>query len=167
MNKKIISFSGKYFTEILNGKIQNNKLIISASFFEFLSKWIIKNKDYFCFDMYKSNFYTQNNIWFDANQAMYDEYINNKTCISDFFNKKPSLRAMVVLWKTIVDAFALQVEEAYPNDDIVVFCMINKQRSSDVWLSMYKYRENCSPILEPYNDGYENNSYYLKRIWKK
>ncbi len=164
MNQKIISFSGKYFTDILNGKIQNNKIVISTSFFEFLSKWIIKTQDHFCFDMYKANFYIENNDIFDANQAMYNEYINNKTYISDFFDKKPSLRTMVVLGKTIVDAFALQVQELYPNDDIVIFCMINKQRSSDVWVSMYKHRDNCGSILEPYNDNYEHNSYYLRRV---
>ena len=72
---------------------------------------------------------------------MYQEFILNKTYISDFFTKKPSLRTMCIVGKTIVDAFALQIQEKFHNHDIVIFCMINKQRSHDVWISMYEYRD--------------------------
>jgi hypothetical protein len=74
---------------------------------------------------------------------------------------------MVVFGKMIVDAFALQVQELYPDEDIVIVCMLNKQRSSDVWVSLYKYRENCSPILEPYSDIYKNNFILSKKSIKK
>jgi hypothetical protein len=56
---------------------------------------------------------------------------------------------MVVFGKMIVDAFALQVQELYPDEDIVIVCMLNKQRSSDVWVSLYKEtRKNTHKIFQ-------------------
>lgn len=166
MNTKITSFIGSYFNSILVGKIIKSDRRLSKSFLQFLLDGIIKVDWYFCFKMYQNQFQDDALKSLNLNDAMYSEYLINKTYISDFFDKKPSLRTMVVLGKTIVDAFAMQVQELYPDSEVVIFCMINKQRSSDVWISIYEYKDWCNPILEPYADKYTNNSYYLKRIHK-
>lgn len=162
MNKlKITSFSWEYFQKILKGNIRDSNITLSKKLIEFLWKGIIKTESYFCFDCYKDHFPS----WGNWNEMMYTEYIQNKTYISWFFYKKPSLRTMSIIGKIIVDAFIIEVQEKFPENDIIIFCMINKQRNHDVWISLYEYRDGCDPILEPYTENIYN-SYYLRRTNK-
>lgn len=165
MNNRIASFTWKYYQEILNKPLVRKRLEISHWLLNFFYKWIIKSWDYFCFWIYENTF--SDFIKDTKSEDMYTEYIHNKTHLSDFFTKKPPLQTMVILWARIVDAIALEAQENFPDNDIVIFCMINKQRTNDVWISLYEFKGNWVPILEPYWDSYDRNSYYLKRTLKR